>query len=162
MLMAARSSQAFDCCCRAMRGWSLLYRNLQQPAKEKNEKARSLFEQALTSDPNNSEALAGDATSYFAEYIFGWGKSGAIALVIMAVAGQCILVVERGRQQGPCPARITLRRRLIQQRQDALVRRGRVLRLSAPLARFVETRKPLLGSVRIPLNCKEGQASGAL
>ena len=59
----------------AMHGWSLLYRNLQQPAKEKNEAARSLFEQALTIDPNNSEALAGDATSYFAEFIFGWGNS---------------------------------------------------------------------------------------
>ena len=59
----------------AMRGWSLLYRNLQQPTKEKNEAARSLFEQALTIDSNNSDAVAGDAMSYFAEYIYGWGNS---------------------------------------------------------------------------------------
>jgi adenylate cyclase len=59
----------------AMRGWSLLYRNLQQPTKEKNEAARSLFEQALTIDTNNSEALAGDAGTYFADYIYGWGNT---------------------------------------------------------------------------------------
>src|ERR1700732_1052347 len=68
-------------------------------------------------------------------------------------------IVERGRQQRPCPARITLRRRLIQQRQDALVRRGRVLRLSAPLARFVETRKPLLGVTHPPLRRRAGCTS---
>ena len=68
-------------------------------------------------------------------------------------------IVERGRQQGPLIAPITLRRRLIQQRQDALVRRGRVLRLSAPLARFVETRKPLLGVTHPPLRRRAGCTS---
>ena len=42
-------------------------------------------------------------------------------------------------------------RRLIQQRQDALVRLGPVLRLSAAIAGLIKTRKPLLGVAHPPL-----------
>jgi adenylate cyclase len=35
-----------------------------------------LFEQALAIDPNNAEAIAGVAATYFREYLFGWGNSG--------------------------------------------------------------------------------------
>ena len=71
-------------------------------------------------------------------------------------------IAERCSQQRSRPARITLGWGLIQQRQDALVSRlGRVLRLSAPLARFVETRKPLLGIAHAPLRCRAGRASDA-
>jgi tetratricopeptide (TPR) repeat protein len=37
-----------------------------------NNAAQSMFEQALTVDPNNSEALAGSAFTYMADYTFGW------------------------------------------------------------------------------------------
>ena len=39
--------------------------------KEKNEAARALFEQALKIDPNNADALAGEAYTYTNEYSFG-------------------------------------------------------------------------------------------
>jgi TolB-like protein/DNA-binding winged helix-turn-helix (wHTH) protein/Flp pilus assembly protein TadD len=48
-----------------MRGWALL-RTLPQ-TKDKNVPARALFEQALAIDPNNADALAGDAYSYLIE-----------------------------------------------------------------------------------------------
>jgi TolB-like protein/DNA-binding winged helix-turn-helix (wHTH) protein/Flp pilus assembly protein TadD len=48
-----------------MRGWALL-RTLPQ-TKDKNVPARALFEQALAIDPNDADALAGDAYSYLIE-----------------------------------------------------------------------------------------------
>ena len=36
----------------------------QQPTKENNDAARALFEQALKIDPNDADALAGDAYTY--------------------------------------------------------------------------------------------------
>ena len=36
---------------------------------------RALFEQALKIDPDDSEALVGDATTYWFEYMHGWGNS---------------------------------------------------------------------------------------
>ena len=55
-----------------MRGRVLDLRQQQQPTRENNGAMRALFEQALRTDPNNSGALAGDATSYFLEKSFGW------------------------------------------------------------------------------------------
>jgi adenylate cyclase len=50
---------------------------LAQPPTEKgNLRARSWFEQALQFDPNNADALAGDAMTYVFEYAFGWGQPG--------------------------------------------------------------------------------------
>jgi adenylate cyclase len=57
-----------------MRGWALNLRALNNPAKDNNNAVRALFGQALKIDPNNSEALAGDALTYFFEYIYGWGN----------------------------------------------------------------------------------------
>ncbi len=48
----------------------------QPPTKEGNLRARSWFEQALHLDPNNADALAGDAMTYVFEYAFGWGQPG--------------------------------------------------------------------------------------
>jgi tetratricopeptide (TPR) repeat protein len=51
----------------AMRGWAVM------PAltsKDETDAARPLFEQALKIDPNNSEALAGKATTTLSEYIY--------------------------------------------------------------------------------------------
>jgi adenylate cyclase len=50
-----------------MRGWALA--RTSQQTKEKNEAARALFEQALKIDPNNADALAGEAYTYTNEYI---------------------------------------------------------------------------------------------
>jgi adenylate cyclase len=49
-----------------MRGWALARPS--QQTKEKNEAARALFEQALKIDPNNADALTGEAYTYTNEY----------------------------------------------------------------------------------------------
>ena len=58
-----------------MRGLALMNEPNVQPSKEKNNAARTLFEQALAIDPNNAAAIAGVAETYFTEFLFGWGKS---------------------------------------------------------------------------------------
>ena len=58
---AARSKNP-DAVDLTMRGWALARPS--QQTKEKNEAARALFEQALKIDPNNADALAGDAYTY--------------------------------------------------------------------------------------------------
>ncbi|MGO9847689.1 MAG: adenylate/guanylate cyclase domain-containing protein [Methylocella sp.] len=58
-----------------MRGWALLWQGVQQSTKDKRETynaARASFEQALNIDPNNADALAGDALTYHLEYQYGW------------------------------------------------------------------------------------------
>jgi adenylate cyclase len=52
-----------------MRGWALARPS--QQTKEKNEAARVLFEQALKIDPDNADALAGEAYTYLNERQFG-------------------------------------------------------------------------------------------
>ena len=51
-----------------MRGQALLQRR--PPPKDKNDAARALFEQALTIDPNDADALACEAFTYLNEYLF--------------------------------------------------------------------------------------------
>ena len=46
-------------------------RALKRTTKDDNNAARALFEQALKIDPNDSDALAGDAATYFDEYFNG-------------------------------------------------------------------------------------------
>jgi TolB-like protein/class 3 adenylate cyclase len=52
----------------SMRGWALLPVSL--PSKDQVEAARPLFDQALRIDPENSEALAGQATVSTFEYLY--------------------------------------------------------------------------------------------
>jgi adenylate cyclase len=62
-----------------MRGWSLLYGAVRLPPKESRKQlheARTLFDRALQIDPNESDALAGSAETYFLDYFFGWGEPG--------------------------------------------------------------------------------------
>ena len=59
-----------------MRGWAIINDPALFASKEKVNAARALFEQALAIDPNNAEAIAGVAATYFREYLFGWGNSG--------------------------------------------------------------------------------------
>ena len=60
-----------------MRGMALFQQNRTQPNKERNSAALSLFEQALKIDPNEPDALAGEALTHFYEYIFDFGDSKA-------------------------------------------------------------------------------------
>ena len=74
---AARSARSTnpDAIDFTMRGWALMWQGAQQPTKDKRESynaARALFEQALKIDPNDADALAGNAHTYQAEYFYGW------------------------------------------------------------------------------------------
>jgi adenylate cyclase len=59
-----------------MRGWALINEGSSQPSKEKNDASRAFYEQALAIDPNNAAAIAGLASAYFLDYIFGYGNPG--------------------------------------------------------------------------------------
>ena len=71
---SARSSN-LDAIDLIMRGWALNLRALKNPTKHNNNAMRALFEQALKIDPDDSEALVGDAHTYWFEYMYGWGNS---------------------------------------------------------------------------------------
>ena len=60
-----------------MRGWALVWEQQQQRTKENNNAAEALFERALKIDPNETDALAGNAYAYLLEYTRGWGTAGA-------------------------------------------------------------------------------------
>jgi hypothetical protein len=60
-----------------MRGWALVWQEQQQQrTKEHNDAAEALFEQALKIDPNETDALAGDAYAYVLEFTRGWVPGG--------------------------------------------------------------------------------------
>ncbi len=62
----------------AMRGWAMIWQSYPQPMKEKeasHNAALALFDQALKIDPNNADALAGDAFTYMAVYVYGWATT---------------------------------------------------------------------------------------
>jgi len=61
-------SQNPDAIDLAMRGWAVM--PLAIASKDQVDAARPLFERALTIDPDNSEALAGKATTTLFEYIY--------------------------------------------------------------------------------------------
>jgi TolB-like protein len=61
-----------------MHGWALVWQAGQQSGKDKQDSynaARAEFDQALKVDPNETDALAGDAFTYLIERTFGWGDS---------------------------------------------------------------------------------------
>ena len=53
-----------------MRGLALLEQNGDRPSKDKINAALALFEQALKIDPNDADALAGEAGCYTLAYFF--------------------------------------------------------------------------------------------
>ena len=57
-----------------MRGAEALWRFQQQPTKDGLMAIRALFEQALKIDPDDPEALGGDAATYLNEKLFGWAN----------------------------------------------------------------------------------------
>ena len=56
------------------RGRALQLRAQEQRTKENNNAARAMFEQALAIDPNDAAALAGEATTYLFDKVFGWAN----------------------------------------------------------------------------------------
>jgi len=60
---------AFDL---TMRGRALQMRAQQQRSKENNDAVRAMYERALAIDPNDALALAGEASTYLADKVFGW------------------------------------------------------------------------------------------
>jgi adenylate cyclase len=61
----------------AMRGWAMVWQEQQQQrTKENNNAAQALSEQALKIDPNETDALVGDAYAYLMEYTRGWATTG--------------------------------------------------------------------------------------
>ena len=65
----SKSPDAIDL---AMHGWALIWLEQQPPTKDSYIAARGLFDQALKIDPNDADALAGEAMSYLGEYLYGW------------------------------------------------------------------------------------------
>ena len=67
-------SQNPDAIDLAMRGWAAMWQSYPEPPKEKRDAhhaALALFDQALKADPNDADALAGEAFTYMALYTFG-------------------------------------------------------------------------------------------
>src|SRR5271163_4297570 len=59
-----------------MRGKAAYWRFVQQPTKDNNDAIRALFEQALKIDPNDADALAGNAGTFMQENAYGWTNRG--------------------------------------------------------------------------------------
>ena len=56
-----------------MRGWAAAIQwTQQQPTKDSLVAVRAWFDRALEIDPNDTDALAGEANAYMTEYAFGW------------------------------------------------------------------------------------------
>lgn len=74
-LVGSKNPDAIDL---ELRGRALFLTRFQQGAnyKEITRQARTLFDQALAADPNNPDALAGSAFTYYVDYYYGW-KLGA-------------------------------------------------------------------------------------
>ena len=67
-------SQNSDAIDLAMRGWAAMWQSYPEPPKEKRDShyaALALFDQALKADPNDADALAGEAFTYMALFTFG-------------------------------------------------------------------------------------------
>jgi adenylate cyclase len=69
----SKSPDAIDL---AMRGWFVLFQGALSPTKDNTDAARALFDQALTIDPNDADALAGEVETYVLEYGYGWKTPG--------------------------------------------------------------------------------------
>jgi adenylate cyclase len=61
-----------------MRGWTLIWRAAQQTTNERRERcneARALFDQALSIEPDDPDALAGNAYTYYLDFAYGWSDA---------------------------------------------------------------------------------------
>jgi TolB-like protein/Flp pilus assembly protein TadD len=67
-------SQNPDAIDLAMRGWAAMFQSYPEPPREKRDShyvALALFDQALKADPNDADALAGEAFTHMALFTFG-------------------------------------------------------------------------------------------
>ena len=69
--LASKNPDAIDL---ELRGRAMFVTRFQQGANYKKitHHAQALFSQALAIDPNNADALAGSAFTYFVDYYYGW------------------------------------------------------------------------------------------
>jgi adenylate cyclase len=61
-----------------MRGWTLIWRAAQQTPYERRDRAneaRALFDQALQVEPDDPDALAGSAYTYYVDFAYGWSDA---------------------------------------------------------------------------------------
>jgi len=73
-----------------MRGHAALFENL-PPTRDNDIAARAWFEQALKVDPNNANALAGDAYTYLLDDLYGWvDQTTDYEKVVLARADEAI------------------------------------------------------------------------
>ena len=76
-----------------MRGRYSILLFYRQQTKENLYAARALFEQALAIDPDDADALAGDAWTYMIEFTYGWTNSATdYGVKILAQADRSIAV----------------------------------------------------------------------
>jgi len=69
----SRDSKSPDATDLDMRGWAITWQAIPQPMPQKKSTylaARRLFDQALRIDPDDADALAGEALNYMVEYLF--------------------------------------------------------------------------------------------
>jgi adenylate cyclase len=59
----------------AMHGWALIWQAQQPPSKSIYNQAHELFARALTIDPDDADALAGEAMFHLGEFIYGWADT---------------------------------------------------------------------------------------
>jgi TolB-like protein/class 3 adenylate cyclase/Flp pilus assembly protein TadD len=77
----------------AMRGWATMWRSYPQPPKEKREfhyASLALFDRALKADPNDADALAGEAFTYMALFAFGEAAEANLDAKIIDPADRAI------------------------------------------------------------------------
>jgi adenylate cyclase len=71
--VAGAHSKSPDAIDLTMRGWAAMNQWAQQsPTKDTLVAVRAWFDRALEIDPNDADALAGEANTYMAEYAYGW------------------------------------------------------------------------------------------
>ena len=76
-----------------MRGWVLTWQAREQPLREREsmlDTARTLFEQALKIDPNDADALAGEAYTYHVAYFYGWKTTEDYEARVLGQANRAI------------------------------------------------------------------------
>jgi adenylate cyclase len=76
-----------------MRGWALTWQAREQPLREREsmlDTARTLFEQALKIDPNDADALAGEAYTYHVAYFYGWKTTEDYEARVLGQANRAI------------------------------------------------------------------------
>ncbi len=90
-LEAGAHSKNPDAIDLTMRGRAAMFQWSQQPpTKEDLVAVRALFDRALQIDPNDADALAGEANTYMSEYAYGWNPETDYDAKILGQADRSI------------------------------------------------------------------------